>query len=290
MAFGPVSVRPIRPEDAEAAGVVAHEAHATVSAAHNFPSEHPSQQFSVGMIGAKVKDRNAAGFVADREGRILGSIFLNTFPPAPVAAIGPMTVAPQAEGDRVGQKLMQAALDEAAARKIEQVRLVQSPSHLRSLALYTKLGFDVREPLMMMQGRPSAASSGDHILRTAEQAEIAACEQLCTAIHDFARGAELRGAIDQHVASVVMHRDRIVGYSTGLGFRGHSVAETTEALKALIAGASQLPGPGFFVPVRNGELLRWLFAQDLRALWPATLMTRGPYREPKGAFLPSIAF
>jgi N-acetylglutamate synthase-like GNAT family acetyltransferase len=237
-----------------------------------------------------VKDRNATGFVAERAGRILGSIFLNTFPPAPVAAIGPVTVAPQAEGDRVGQKLMQAALDEATTRNIEQVRLVQSPSHLRSLALYTKLGFDVREALLMMQSRPSAASSGDHIARPAEQADIAACEQLCTAIHGFVRSAELRGAIDQHVASVVVHRDTIVGYSTGLGFRGHSVAETTEALKALIAGASQLPGPGFFVPVRNGELLRWLFAQDLRALWPATLMTRGPYQEPKGAFLPSIAF
>jgi GNAT superfamily N-acetyltransferase len=290
MADGLVLVRPIRPEDAEAAGVVAHEAHATVSAAHNFPSEHPSLQFSVGMIGAKVKDRNAAGFVAERDGRILGSIFLNTFPPAPVAAIGPMTVAPQAEGDRVGRKLMQAALDEAATRKIEQVRLVQSPSHLRSLALYTKLGFDVREPLLMMQGKPSAAASGDHIVRPAEQADIAACEQLCTAIHGFARGAELRGAIDQRVASVVMHRDRIVGYSTGLGFRGHSVAETTEALKALIGGATALPGPGFFVPTRNGELLRWLFAQGLRAVWPAMLMTRGAYQDPKGAFLPSIAF
>jgi predicted N-acetyltransferase YhbS len=290
MANGPVSVRPIRPEDAEACGTIAYEAHSTVAAAHNFPSEHPSAQFSIGMIGAKVKDRNAAGFVAERDGHILGSIFLNTFPPAPAAAMGPMTVAPQAEGDRVGQKLLLVALDEATTRNIEQVRLVQSPSHLRSLALYTKLGFDVREPLLMMQGKPPAALSTDHIVRSVEQADIAACEQLCTAIHGFARGAELRGAIDQHVASVVMHRDRIVGYSTGLGFRGHSVAETTEALKALIAGASQLPGPGFFVPGRNGELLRWVFMQGLRGLWPATLMTRGPYQEPRGAFLPSIAF
>jgi predicted N-acetyltransferase YhbS len=290
MADGPISVRPIRHEDAEACGMIAYEAHSTVAAVHNLPSEHPSAQFSVGMIGAKVKDRNAAGFVAERDGRILGSIFLNTFPPAPVAAIGPMTVAPRAEGDRVGQTLMQAALDEAASRNLEQVRLVQSPSHLRSLTLYTKVGFDVREPLLMMQGNLPAGSSDDHIVRPAGPADVAAGEQLCTAIHGFTRSAELRGAIDQHVASVVMHRDRIVGYSTGLGFRGHSVAETTEALKSLIAGASQLPGPGFFVPVRNGELLRWLFMQGLRALWPATLMTRGPYQEPKGAFLPSIAF
>jgi predicted N-acetyltransferase YhbS len=146
-------VRPIHPDDIQACGIIAHEAHSRVAAAHNFPSEHPSAQFSVGMIGAKAKDTNAAGFVAEQGGKILGSIFLNTFSPAPVAAIGPLTVAPQAEGSRVGRMLMLAAVEEAAARHIEQVRLVQSPSHLRSLALYSKLGFDVREPLLMMQAK-----------------------------------------------------------------------------------------------------------------------------------------
>jgi predicted N-acetyltransferase YhbS len=283
-------VRPIQPDDIQACGIIAHEAHSRVAAAHNFPSEHPSAQFSVGMIGAKAKDTNAAGFVAEQGGKILGSIFLNTFSPAPVAAIGPLTVAPPAEGSRVGRMLMLAAVEEAAARHIEQVRLVQSPSHLRSLALYSKLGFDVREPLLMMQGKVSADSSDDHVVRAAESADIPACEQLCSAVHGFARSSELRGAIEQQTASVVTQAGRIVGYTTGLGFRGHAIAETTEALKASITGASQLPGPGFFVPARNGDLLRWLFAQGLRAVWPAALMTRGAYQEPRGAFLPSIAF
>jgi hypothetical protein len=54
--------------------------------------------------------------------------------------------------------------------------------------------------------------------------------------------------------------------------------------------ASQIIGPGFFVPTRDGELLRWLLGAGMRAAWPATLMSLGPYQPPAGAFLPSIAF
>lgn len=144
-----VTIRTLQQADAEACGRVAFEAHSTVAAAHNFPPEQPSVDFSVGLVNAKLKDPNAWGVLAEREGRILGSIFLNTFPPAPVAAIGPLTVHPSAEGG-LGRQLMDAALDEARRRRLERVRLVQSPSHTRSLVLYAKLGFEVREPLLLM--------------------------------------------------------------------------------------------------------------------------------------------
>src|SRR5207302_1603217 len=40
-------------------------------------------------------------------------------------------------------------------------------------------------------------------------------------------------------------------------------------LKRLIGTAPVLMGPGFFAPLRNGELIRWLFANGFRATWPA---------------------
>ena len=90
---------------------------------------------------------------------------------------------------------------------------------------------------------------------------------------------------------MVAERDGgIVGYSAGLGFLGHSAADTTDDLKALIAGAPTILGPGFFVPMRNAPLLRWLLSAGMRAVWTANLMSIGPYKEPTGAFLPSIAF
>lgn len=285
---GRVSIRPIEASDVENCGQVAYTAHSTIAAAHNFPCEHPSLQFSIGMIGAKVKDANARGFVAEQGGRIVGSVFLNRFPPAPVAAIGPLTASPDANG--AGRLLMQAALDEARAQGVERVRLVQSPNHLRSLALYLRLGFEVREPLVLVSGAVPIRGRHKAAVRKATPHDIEACGELCTIAHGFAREFELSAAIEQQVATVAVCDDRIVGYAAGFGFRGHAVAETTEHLKALIAQAPAILGPGFFVPTRNGELLRWLLDNGFRASWPATLMTKGSYHDCVGAFLPSIAF
>lgn len=185
---------------------------------------------------------------------------------------------------------MQAAADGAAARGFERVRLVQSPSHLRSLALYIKSGFALREPLVLCSGVPPRDAVAGRRARPATMADAARCDELCTAMHGFARSGELLAEIQRGAARVVERGGRITGYSTGLGFRGYAVAETNEDLKPLIAGAAGIAGPGFFVPVRNSDLLRWLLDNGFTARWPAALMTKGPYREPTGAFLPSIAF
>lgn len=86
------------------------------------------------------------------------------------------------------------------------------------------------------------------------------------------------------------HEGRISGYATQVGFFGHAVAEDNESLKALIGAATSFPGPGFLLPTRNSELLRWCLQNGLRIVQPMTLMSTGYYREPAGAFLPSILF
>ena len=53
---------------------------------------------------------NSWGVLAERQDRILGSIFLHRFPPSPVAVIGPLTVHPSVEGIGIGRNLMDAAL------------------------------------------------------------------------------------------------------------------------------------------------------------------------------------
>lgn len=283
-------IRPIRSEDTESCGRVAFEAHHAVATAHNFPPEHPSVEFSIGLMKAKISDPNAYGAVAEWQGRIVGSVFLNTFPPGPVAAIGPLTADPGAKGG-VGKLLMEAALKEGHRRGYERIRLVQSPSHLRSLVLYAKLGFAVREPLVLMQGTPSnAPRSEGRAVRPATPEDLLACNSLCSRVHTFSREFELRSAIEQHTAVVVERAGAIVGYTTGIGLRGHAAAESIDDLKAVISLAPKLPGPGFFVPTRQSELFRWLLESGSKALWPATLMTIGPYQDPQGAFLPSIAF
>jgi ribosomal protein S18 acetylase RimI-like enzyme len=286
----PVSIRTVRAEDVEVCGRVAYAAHSSAAAAHNVPCEQPSVEFSIELIGNKVKDENAVGFVAEKGEQIIGSVFLNTFTPSLVAAIGPLTVDPSMEGSGVGRLLMQAVLNAADAGGLDCVRLVQSPSHLRSLALYAKLGFDVREPLVLVSGDPKPEKIEGRAVREATPEDAQECDQLCAIVHGFTRKTELVTAMARRSACVVERAGNISGYSTGLGFRGHAVGETTDDLKAMIANTSKIMGPGFFVPLRNGKLIRWLFDRGFRAHWPANLMTKGPYQESTGAFLPSIAF
>jgi hypothetical protein len=75
-----------------------------------------------------------------------------------------------------------------------------------------------------------------------------------------------------------------------VGFFGHAVGENNEDLKALIGAATGFPGPGFMLPTRNGELLRWCLEKGLRIVQPMTLMSIGLYNEPAGGFLPSVIY
>ncbi len=86
------------------------------------------------------------------------------------------------------------------------------------------------------------------------------------------------------------HGGRISGYTTMIGFFGHTVGESNEDLKALIGAAESFPGPGFLLPTRNSEMLRWWLEQGLHIVQPMTLMSLGLYNEPAGAFLPSILY
>ena len=284
-------IRSIRQDDAEMCGKIGFQAHKAISSAHGYPSEQPSLEFAVGMIRTLLANPNSWGALAERDGQILGSIFLHLFPASPVAAIGPLTVEPSAQGG-VGRALMEASLTEARKRSYDQVRLVQSPSHLRSFVLYTKCGFILREPLFLMRGNPVPSIVGKkHDVRAARSEDISACNEICISVHGFSREIELRQAIDQQVASVnIDNTGNITGYAAGIGWLGHAVAKTNEVLKALVANASAIIGPGFFVPGRNSDLLRWLLDAGFRMVWPANLMTVGNYQDPTAPFLPSIAY
>jgi hypothetical protein len=124
----------------------------------------------------------------------------------------------------------------------------------------------------------------------ATEDDLAACNRLCREVHGHHRGGELRDAIGRGMATVVENNDRISGYATVIGFFGHAVGRTNDDVAALISGAKEILGPGFLLPTRNGELFRWCLTNGLRVVQPMTLMSMGLYNEPKGAFLPSIAY
>ena len=152
-------------------------------------------------------------------------------------------------------------LHRAAVQNKTAVRLVQAGYHTRSLSLYSKLGFEVREHLSCFQGPPVAENFAGIAMRLASQTDLAACNALCRRVHGADRGHEVHQAVEQGVARVAERGGCITGYTTQIAFFGHAVGKTTDDLKALIAAAESFGGPGFLVPSRNGELVRWCLSK-----------------------------
>jgi hypothetical protein len=226
--------------------------------------------------------------IAEKDGNIVGSNFIRIS--GVVGGIGPITVDPSCQNASVGKRLMQEVIQFGLGRGLSSMRLVQAAFHNRSLSLYTKLGFDVMEPLAVLQGAPLNISVPGYEVRLATTSDIGDCDNLHFAIHGCTRTNDLQMGIDQGLARVVHHNGRITGYSTMLGFSGHSLGESNEDLKALIGAATGFQGPGFIIPIRNSELFRWCLNNGLRVVQPLNLMSMGLYKEPAGAFLPSILY
>jgi hypothetical protein len=89
---------------------------------------------------------------------------------------------------------------------------------------------------------------------------------------------------------VVERLGRVTGYTTGINYFTHSVAETTDDLKALICEAQDYGTPGYLVPLANAELFRWSLLNGLRVFFVLNMMTIGLYQEPAGAYLPSVGY
>jgi predicted N-acetyltransferase YhbS len=280
--------RPGTAADAVACGAICYEAFKAIGTAHNFPPDFPSPQVASEILSIPLAHPGFYSVVAEVDGKIVGSNFLDER--SCIAGVGPITVDPTTQNRGVGVRLMQNALDRVALQQKAGVRLLQAAYHNRSLCLYTKLGFCTREPISTLQGKPLGQKFAGYEVRPAMATDVAACNDICLQVQGFDRAGELRDAIDQKRASVVEHLGRITGYTTGVAFFGHSVAETNRDLMALIGAASEFGGPGFLLPTRNHEVFKWCLDSGLKLVFQMTLMTIGLYNEPTGAYLTSIHF
>jgi len=283
-----VKLRPGTPADAEACGVICYEAFATITAAHGVPRDFPSVEAATGLVAALLAHPGIFSVVAEADGRVVGCNFLDER--TSIAGVGPVTVDPAVQDGAIGRRLMGAVLDRAAERRSAGVRLVQGAYHTRSLALYAKLGFEVRETLACLQGPPLGMPVDGRTVRPATTADLAACNRLCRTVHGHDRSPEVSDGIARGTAAVVEHAGRITGYTAGLSFFAHSVGETVDDLKALIGAAAAFAGPGILVPMREAALFRFCLENGLRVVQVMTLMTSGLYNEPQGGWLPSIMF
>jgi predicted N-acetyltransferase YhbS len=284
-----MKLRSGRSEDAERLGTICYEAFTHISSAHNFPADFPSVEVSTGLISMLLSMPDVYSVIAENsEGTVVGSNFL--WEADTVAGIGPITVDVNGQNASFGRAMMEDVIRRSDEKGHPSVRLVQAAFHNRSLSLYTKLGFDTVEPLSNIQGSPLGLKFEGYNVRKMTLSDLDAADAVAMRVHGVTRHNETRGAIDQGTASVVEHNGRVTGYTTGIGFFGHAVGESNLDVQALIGASEGFSGPGFLLPTRNSELMRWCLGNGLRIVQPMTLMSRGLYQIPRGTFLPSILY
>jgi GNAT superfamily N-acetyltransferase len=282
------TLRRAKIEDAPVCGRVCYDAFHKISTDHGFPPHFSSPEAAVGLLSMMFSHSGFYCVVAESDGCIVGSNCLDER--SVIAGLGPIAVEPSVQNRGVGWKLMDAVLVRARERNFPGVRLLQSAFHNRTLALYSRLGFDAREPVSVMQGSPLRKQIAGCSVRPAKVSDVDDCKRVCMQVHGHDRVGELADAIKNGTAMVVERGERITGYTTVMAFFGHSVAQTNLDLQALIASAEAFSGPGIIVPTRNSGLFRWCLENNLRVVEAMTLMSSGLYNEPAGAYLPSVLF
>lgn len=283
-----VEIRPAKPSETERLGHIWHAAFSGITDLHGFPRDFASCEEVTEIWQHIMELPHAHSFVAERLNEVLGGATL--WESESVAGIGPVFVRPDLQREGIGCKLMEAALDRAEVLELESVRLTQAAFNLVSLSLYAKLGFQVKEPLVVMTDPPLGKGPEGYVVRAADASDLDAMDELCFSVHRHSRRAELAAAIDHETAKVVIRGGSLMGYATDLGFMGHAVSLVNEGLYALIASTESFSLSGIMIPTRNAELFQWSLDNGMRARSPWNLMVRGWYHEPVGAFLPSALY
>jgi len=283
-----VHLRAPRGDEAAVLGDICFRAFAGISQAHGFAPDFPVPEAAIGMMDGLLQSPRFFKVVAEVDGRVAGSNFLDER--GTVSGVGPITIEPELQNRGVGRALMQAVIARSDAQGFPGIRLLQAGFHMRSLSLYLSLGFEVREHIACVRGPQIGLAIAGATVRAATPDDLVAANAVCFRVHGHDRSGELADAIAAGTARVVERDGRITGYASALAFFGHAVCETDDDLKALIGSAEAFGGSGILIPSRNGEVLRWCLAHGLRITQPLTLMARGLYGEPQGAWMPSILY
>lgn len=267
-----------------------YEAFRGIAVQHAFPPDFPNQEIAIQVAGDLIASPDMFGVVAEQDGRIAGSNFVTIADP--IRGVGPITVDPSVQGGGVGRRLMQAVIEQG--RGAPGIRLVQDAFNTCSMSLYASLGFEAKEPLAVVQGSPKSSPLPGRTTRPMEPGDVDECTALCRRVHGFGRESELRNLHAPADPWVTVRDGRISAYATALNFWivGHAVAESEEDMAALALGfaAFRAVPLWFLLPIRQASLFRWCLREGLRVIKPMTLMAMGDYHEPKGCWIPSVAY
>lgn len=103
--------------------------------------------FTRDSLDRMLADPNSHLYVIREEGRIVACASLCIFhqPFSTDATIESVVVSPKMRGKRLGRKLMEHLIEEAARMKVDCIHLTSNPKREVANALYQKIGFEKKE-------------------------------------------------------------------------------------------------------------------------------------------------
>ncbi len=196
-----MELRPVQMKDIQTCGKVMYEAFRDISQRHSFPPDFPDAGAAEGLLSDLLNAPAFDAFVAEQEGRILGSIFVSRR--SQVGGISVLTIDPKAQNCGVGRRLLQHGMEFLAKQGHTRQQIIQVGYHNRSLCLYAKSGFIASELLSNMTGQPIRVNIASRTVRRALESDARACNTLCRKVQGFDREHEVAYAIARGTAAVV---------------------------------------------------------------------------------------
>jgi GNAT superfamily N-acetyltransferase len=294
-----VTLTTVLPEQAEAVGVMMYESFRDIAERHNFEPTFRTPEFAQVIVRLLAQSEGYESFLLVEEGQPLACNFGDERDE--VVGVGPVAVAVGQQGGGLGRRVMEALLERAEQGGFTSVRLIQSAYNMQSFSLYHKLGFEVKDALASLHGRPPDDETPTDLVREYTPDDLDACD----ALHRDVLGVGRRHDIEymaNFAPPVVVERDgRVAGYLTRFPgdevFVTHGVARDEQALRDLIIGTSRaVPGElRLTLPTGQPETLRWAMGNGrtatrrggFRLMELGTYMVRGDYQPPMGAWIPS---
>ncbi len=291
-------VRTIEERDVEAAGDVNFLAFYDVALAHGVAPAVTAPADCRSYVRFLMTIDPLGGVVAEEDGAVVGMAWVH--PRGPVATVGPVAVAPHAQGRGIGRRLLEACV-ERAGPGVPQVRLVQEGFNPVSLGLYLRAGFRVVAPLVELErpgGAPVAAAPPPVglVLRPAVPAD----RNRLIARDGRAFGAQRPGNIDVYLrrgrALVAERGGTLAGYALGidLGRQAHlgsAAADDADVLQLLVghvAAALSTHGAAVrtLLPASDRRLVDALLGVGFRVFRACFYMVRGGGTAPPANYVP----
>lgn len=287
-----LTIRPPTLADIDPCGRIMYEAFKMINEVHGFPNlEVPSEEAGKQFVKFYIKNCYYFGKVAELDNRIVGSIFIDEHNPE-VFGWTIMGVSSDVHNKGIGKRLLQEMVERC--KIAPGVRFLQHTFNTKTIAIYSSLGYDVRELVALISGNSKTAIPSHVEIRRMTVQDLDECAYLSKKIYGFDRNVELRDALIFFKPYVLIRDGHISGYFSAADnwAQNHAVAETENDMKMLIQGIGSLTSEKllFLLPFRHSNLLRWCLNEGFRIIKPFTLMSSGEYNTPGGCYLTSIIY